>query len=111
WYAVARKVVRRSDHRHAACAKLARDEARVAKGADTNRDIGPFLHEIDDRIREHDVDRHLGMEREKGWQERHHTAHAEWNVAVDRQVSARARARRRLALGLSMLARILTARS
>jgi hypothetical protein len=58
-----------------------------------------FLHQIDDRVRKNDVERHAGMLLEKERRHRDDMAHSERNVAIDPEMSAGTGAGRRFPLG------------
>ncbi len=52
-------------------------------------DIGARVHQIDQRVGQHDVERDVGMLAHEARHQRHHMQHAERDVGVDGEMAAR----------------------
>ncbi|ABA47803.1 hypothetical protein BURPS1710b_1156 [Burkholderia pseudomallei 1710b] len=99
-HAVALEIRRRADDDHPAAAEFAHHEPRIVERARADRDVAALVERIDERIRQHDVERDVRIAALELRQERHQMMLAERHVRIDPHAPLRSRAVRRFALGV-----------
>jgi hypothetical protein len=83
-----------------AFAQLAGHQLRGAHRADPDGDVGARVHQVDDRVAEHDVEDHLRIARREPRDQRQQVMQAERHVGIDPHPAARRLAGGDRALGL-----------